>query len=128
MRASRGAKLLAPVAAALLLAALAPLAVRHFHDSAWRVAPEDRLFADRTLAGAAAEFRMSREEYRLITRPRVRRLAGGAVCVELATAHHIGDGSYSTCFDSGGRVILEKVYGPSFGPSRISDRLRALVW
>jgi hypothetical protein len=118
---------LVPVAAAFLLAALAPVAVRHFHDSAWRVSPEDRPFVDRALAAAAAEFRMSPDEYRLMTRPRVRRPAG-RICVDLATAHHNLDGSYSTCFDFGGRVMVEKVFGPSFGPNRISDRLRALVW
>jgi hypothetical protein len=128
LRGRRGAKpLVAVVAGALLLGALAPLAVRYFHDSAWRVSGRDRPFVDRALTAAAMQFRTSAAEYRLITRPSVRRGAD-QICVELTTAHHNGDGSYFTCYDYAGRVILEKVLGPSFGPSRISDRLRALVW
>lgn len=128
MRARGGLRIaLLAMAAALLVAALVPAAVAYLHEAAWRVPPEDRRLVDRTLAGGAEAFGTSPVEYRRFTRPRVRRLAG-QICVDLRSAHSNGDGSYIACYGRGGRLLSERAVGPSFGPHRISDRLRALIW
>jgi hypothetical protein len=81
--------------------------------AAWLlVAPADRAFVDRALAGAAASFRGStKEEWRWTARPSVDR-SPGRVCVVIqmwrSQPFH-GRSGYMSCFDAGtGRVVEDR--------------------
>jgi hypothetical protein len=115
--------------ASLILAAASGLfAVEYSHAAAWRLAPEERLWVDRTLDVAAAGTNSTREEVRRTTRPRLRHDAD-RLCVILATHRADGGGSYQACFDrKNGQLIEERLYGSSFGPARMADPLWELVW
>lgn len=113
---------------ALLLAALGAFALRYGHAAAWRLLPDQRPWVERTLDIAAAGTGITREELRRTTRPRLWH-GSDRLCVVLATHRSDGGGSYQACFDRrNGHVVEERLYGPSFGPSRVADRFWERVW
>jgi hypothetical protein len=116
------------IAACLLgVAALVAVAGPFSHEAAWRVAAADRPWVERTVRSGAGEFRMSPEEFRAHTRPRVRRGAG-RVCVWLRSRRR-DEGSYEACYlEQDGRVIWELTIGPTFGATRWWDRVWPWIW
>lgn len=118
------------LAGALLLvaAAFALFHLRYSHAAAWRLAPRDRPWVERTLAAAESLSGRSRDELMRTRRPRLWHRPG-RTCVSLVTHRRNGDGSYHACFDArDGRLVEQRDDLCTFGLTPLTDRLWKMVW
>jgi hypothetical protein len=114
-------------AAALLAAALVPVAMREAQAASWRVPADQRPYVERALGEATAIFNMSPAAYRRLASPSVERRCG-RTGVALASHDRGGGGSYFACYDDRSRRKLsERAVGCSFGATPLADRLRAFL-
>jgi hypothetical protein len=111
------------IGAMLLLAALVPLSQPYRHAAAWRVAPRHQIVVDKALAGAAAAFETSPQDYKRLTRPSVEELKS-TICVTLADYRRDGSGSFQGCYDRrNGTLASQRAVVCAFGGRGLVGRL-----
>ncbi len=112
----------AGVGVVLLLAVAALLVLSLVHAARWRLAADERPYAERALRAGAEEFRETPERYRRLVTPEVVR-GRDRVCVTLASRFEDGGGTYQTCYHARtGAVISARAVGASFGTPSLYDR------